>query len=132
MQDIKNPADVKLLIDTFYDKVKQDDTIGFIFNNIIGENWGYHLPTMYKFWNMALLGMSGYEGYPTRKHTDIDKKIPLKKEHFDRWIYLWNETIDSLFRGEIAKQAKDKAKLMANLISTEVEMGRNTPNSGGS
>ena len=124
MQDILNQADVKLLIDTFYDKVKQDKTIGFIFNDIIGAHWDHHLPIMYKFWDMVLLSKPGYEGYPTKTHTDIDKRIPLQKAHFDQWIFLWNQTTDSLFKGNVANQAKEKAKLMADLISYKVDEGR--------
>jgi len=125
MQDINSQADVVLLINTFYDNVKEDKTIGFIFKDIIGDNRHHHLPNMYKFWDMVLLSKPGYEGYPTKKHTDIDNKIPLEQEHFDRWLELWNETIDKLFLGEIANQAKEKAKLMADLIWVKVETGRN-------
>jgi hemoglobin len=124
MQDIQTQAHVKQLIDTFYSKVKKDVTIGFIFNDIIGDNWNQHLPKMYQFWDMVLLSKPGYEGYPTKKHTDIDRKIPLQKEHFDQWLLLWNETIDSLFKGTVATQAKEKAQLMANLISIKVDEGR--------
>jgi len=38
---------------------------------------------------------------------------------------LWNGTIDSFFSGEIANQAKEKAKLMADLIHIKVEDSRN-------
>lgn len=124
MADITTQADVKLLIDTFYGKVKQDEIIGFIFNDIIGEHWDRHLPIMYKFWDMVLLSKPGYEGYPTRTHLEVNKKIPLQKEHFDRWLLLWNDTINSFFSGEIASQAREKAKLMADLIHIKVEDSR--------
>lgn len=120
MQDISTQADVMQLVNTFYDKVKKDDTIGFIFNETIGDHWHMHLPQMYKFWDMVLLGRPGYEGYPTKKHTALDRKIPLQQGHFDRWLELWNETVDALFAGDIAKQAKDKAKLMADLIMIKI------------
>lgn len=32
--DITNKSDIKLLVDTFYDKVKANSTIGNIFNDI--------------------------------------------------------------------------------------------------
>jgi len=121
MKDITTTADVELLINTFYDKVKKDDTIGYIFNEVIGRDWSHHLPVMYKFWNMVLLTIPGYEGYPTRKHVEVNKQTPLKKEHFDRWLLLWDNTIDHLFKGEIADQAKTKAQLMANLIHIKIE-----------
>jgi hemoglobin len=124
MYDIQSQGDVMLLINTFYDKVKKDDTIGSIFKEIIGDDWSHHLPVMYKFWDMVLLSKPGYEGYPTKKHTEIDRRIPLQKEHFDRWIALWDETIDHLFIGNVAMQAKEKAKLMSNLISIKVADSR--------
>ena len=124
MHDIQNEGDIKILIDTFYGKVRKDNTIGFIFNELIGDNWDHHLPQMYKFWNMVLLSQPGYVGSPTKKHVEVDRKIPLQPQHFERWLSLWNDTVDSLFHGEIALQAKEKAKLMANLISIKVEDGR--------
>ncbi len=124
-KDIENRGDIELLINSFYDKVKKDDKIGFIFNEIIGDNWGHHLPVMYQFWDMVLFTTPGYAGNPTRKHVDIDSKIKLEKEHFDRWLELWGENIDTLFAGEKADEAKERAKLMAGLINMKVEMSRN-------
>ena len=123
-RDIQNKADIETLINAFYDKVRKDETIGYIFNETIGDDWSHHLPVMYHFWNMVLFSQPGYGGNPTRAHVDLDKKTPLKKEHFDRWLVLWNETTDELFAGENAGQAKNRAMLMANLISIKVEMSR--------
>lgn len=124
MNDIANRQDIEQLIDAFYSKVRQDDMIGFIFNTIIGDDWSHHLPVMYNFWDMVLFSKPGYAGSPVRVHTDIDKKIRFEKAHFDRWLQLWNETIDSMYTGEYADMAKNKASLMANLIHMKVEMSR--------
>lgn len=124
MTDIINRADIETLIDAFYDKVRKDNNIGPIFNAAIGNDWSHHLPIMYKFWDMVLFSAPGYAGSPVRKHTDLDKRIPLEKVHFDRWLELWNTTVDELFFGEIADMAKNKASLMANLIHMKVEMTR--------
>ncbi|MCW3121825.1 MAG: hypothetical protein JWQ38_1317 [Flavipsychrobacter sp.] len=125
-KDIVETVDIELLIDTFYDRVKQDATIGHIFSTIIGDDWSHHLPVMYRFWESVLFSKPGYTGNPIKKHIDIDKRIPFEKAHFDRWLELWNETVDSLFDGEIAAQAKNRAMLMANLISMKVEMSRDS------
>ncbi len=124
MKDIENRADIELLINSFYDKVRGDDRIGFIFNDIIGSDWSHHLPVMYQFWDMVLFSTPGYAGNPTRKHVDLDKRIPLAQEHFDRWLQLWNGTTDELFEGENAAQAKNRAMLMANLIHIKIEASR--------
>lgn len=124
MKDIENRADVALLVNSFYNKVKIDDKLGHIFSKIIGEDWSHHLPVMYDFWELVLFSKAGYAGNPVRKHVDVDKKTRLNKEHFDRWLELWNETIDSTFVGEYADMAKNKAMLMANLINMKVDMSR--------
>ncbi len=119
-KDIENKGDIEVLINSFYDLVKKDDTIGYIFKEIIGEDWSHHLPVMYDFWNMVLFSKPGYAGNPTKKHVELDKKTPLTKAHFDRWLSLWNETVDRLYTGELADLAKNRASLMANLISMKV------------
>lgn len=124
MQDINNRQDVEQLVNTFYDKVKADTTIGHIFQTIIGDDWSHHLPVMYSFWETVLFGKAGYVGNPIKKHIDLDKQIPLEKAHYDRWQALWNETVDTLFAGPIADDAKYKAANMVNLISMKVVMAR--------
>ncbi len=124
MRDIENKDDIEILINSFYEKVKKDEKIGFIFNDTVGNDWSHHLPVMYHFWDMVLFSKPGYEGSPVRKHVELDKHIKLEKEHFDRWLELWNGTIDALYAGEMADHAKNKAALMANLIHLKVEMSR--------
>lgn len=117
-------ADVELLVNSFYDVVRKDDRIGYIFDEIIGADWSHHLPVMYSFWESVLLGKAGYSGNPIKKHIDMDKHIPLMKEHFERWLELWNMTVNRLFAGEVAELALNRAALMANLINIKVEMAR--------
>jgi hemoglobin len=124
MNDILTEEDIKLLVNSFYDKVKKDQIIGYIFNDIIGEDWSHHLPIMYQFWGMVLLNNAGYTGNPVKKHIDLDKQIPLKQEHYNQWLKLWEETINGLFDGEIAETAKKRAQAMIQLIDIKVQMAR--------
>ena len=108
--DIQNSADIKLLIDTFYAKVISDEVIGYIFNDIAKVDWPHHLPVMYGFWEFLLLGNSdGYRGNPIQKHVALHQIHPLKVAHFDRWVSLFQATVDELFIGEVAEQAKFRA-----------------------
>jgi len=125
-QDITSREDIELLVNSFYNKAKSDETIGFIFMKIIGEDWSHHLPVMYQFWESILLSKPGYLGNPINKHIDIGKQIPLGKAHFDQWVKLWHETIDDLFEGTVAADAKNRGMLMANLINMKVEMARDS------
>jgi hemoglobin len=123
-KDIENTDDIQLLVNIFYNKVKTDATIGYIFHNIIGEDWSHHLPIMYRFWGTVLLNQPGYTGNPIKKHIELDKKEQLKEEHYERWLTLWRETTDELFEGENADEIKNKAYLMLNLIKMKVEWAR--------
>lgn len=123
-KDITGREDVELLINSFYDIVRMDATIGYIFNDIIGDDWSHHMPVMYRFWESVLFSKPGYEGNPIKKHIELDKRIPLNKEHFTRWLELWEATTDNLYEGPIADLAKNRAALMANLINIKVEMAR--------
>lgn len=123
-EDIKGRKDIELLVDTFYDRVKADDVIGYIFHEIIGEDWSHHLPIMYQFWETVLFGNAGYVGNPVKKHIDLDKKIPLDDAHYKSWEALWKNTVDDLFAGPVAEDAKYKAGNMVNLIRMKVIMAR--------
>lgn len=53
-KDISTPQDVKTLVDAFYNDVKSDPVIGYIFTDVAKVDWDEHLPRMYKFWEFAL------------------------------------------------------------------------------
>ncbi len=124
MRDIGNKDDIELLVDAFYNKVRKDDTIGHIFQQIIGDDWSHHLPVMYSFWNTVLFGEAGYYGNPIRTHIALDKQIRLEEQHYNRWLELWTATVDNMYKGEIADRAKERAKAMLQLISMKVELAR--------
>lgn len=124
MEDIRSREDIEMLVNSFYDKVRKDDVIGYIFQQIIGNDWSHHLPIMYSFWETVLLNKAGYSGNPVKKHIEIDKKVPLQQEHYERWLQLWHETLDNLFAGEVAETAKIRAGAMMQLIDMKVQWAR--------
>lgn len=109
--DIKNLEDIRLFVDKFYHNVAQDQLIGPVFADVI-EDWAPHLEKMYQFWNAALFGVPGFRGNPFAKHAPL----PINAAHFDRWLSLFNETIDENFEGEMAEDAKNRAILMAEMF----------------
>ena len=110
MKDIVDPKDIKTLIDAFYSTVTKDALLGPIFNDIAEVDWDHHLPIMYAFWEFLLLGTpDAYRGNPIQKHLDLHQKISLKAEYFDRWLSLFQSTVDEHFDGPVAKDAKFRA-----------------------
>ncbi len=119
-KEIENRDDVIRLVNTFYDKVKPDPLIGFFFNKVVDVHWEKHLPVMYTFWENIIFHTGGYTGNPMRIHMDLHQKSSMKKEHFDRWIQLFNETVDELFEGEKAVQAKQRALSIATVMQINI------------
>lgn len=108
--DISTSADVRLLIDQFYNKVRADEMLGFIFDEVAQVDWPHHLPIMYQFWEFLLLDTpDAYRGNPIQKHMDLHRKHPLKAKHFDRWLALFHSTVDEHFQGPKAEDAKFRA-----------------------
>jgi hemoglobin len=114
--DIANRADIEKLIVDFYQKVKQDKTIGFIFTEVVPVNWVHHIPVIVDFWESILLDNPVYKKNAMEVHYDLNKKIPLQKEHFDSWLHLFTTTVDELFEGKIANLAKTRAKSIGHLM----------------
>ncbi|WP_338791108.1 group III truncated hemoglobin [Bernardetia sp. MNP-M8] len=115
--DIQNEKDIKLLVDTFYDKVNQSLILSPIFNDFAGVHWETHLPTMYRFWNGILFGEGGYKGNPFEKHISL----PIDATHFENWLALFKETVDELFEGNKAEEAKQRASIIAYTFQSKLE-----------
>lgn len=124
--DITTLDDIKLLVDTFYAKVQKDDFIGPIFNQKIGNRWPEHLEKMYRFWQTILLEVHTYSGSPFPPH----KHLPVDKVHFDRWMEIFIATVDSLFTGTIAEEAKLRAKNMAEMFNYKINYFRDAGQKG--
>ena len=119
-KDIENRDDIINLVNTFYDKVKPDETIGYFFSKTVHVDWEKHLPVMYNFWENIIFHVGSYSGNPMKHHISLHQKSPIKKEHFNRWIQLFNETVDELFEGEHAEQAKQRALSIATVMQINI------------
>ena len=119
--DITTLEDIQLMVDTFYGTIQQDDLIGPIFNEKIQNRWPEHLERMYRFWQTILLEVHTYSGSPFPPH----KQLSVSKDHFNRWITLFNTTIDAHFYGPTAEEAKLRAEKMAEMFLYKIEYFRN-------
>lgn len=110
--DIETRDDVVLLVNTFYQRVREDNLIGPIFEERIKGNWEPHLNTMHDFWYTLLFGKEAYRGNPFAKHIGL----PVDASHFERWLLLFNTVLDELFEGAKKEEAKKKAGSIAQVF----------------
>ena len=122
MPDISQRTDIEQVVNTFYEKVRYDEQLGHIFDQIAQVNWEKHLPKMYDFWEHVLWGTGSYYGHPMLPHFQLNDKFPLENQHFERWKALFFETIDELFEGEQADNMKLRAFSIAGIMESKMRM----------
>jgi hemoglobin len=116
-QDISTKQDIHLLVDTFYSKVLSDELLAPHFKHI---NFEEHKPRMIFFWSFALLNEPGYTTNVFDKHRDLQ----IDKRHFDRWLELFHQTVDELFEGDKARDAKLRASSIGWTFAEKMKQQR--------
>jgi len=115
-QDIQIRQDIETFIRRFYEKVVKDETIGKVFTEIVPLDWDHHIPLITDFWETILLDHPVYKKNAMEVHYAINRIFPLKKEHFEAWLKLFNETLDELYEGPVTDLAKKRAAGIAGLM----------------
>lgn len=120
LSDIQGRDEIVRLVDRFYEKVRDDEKLGFIFDQVAEIDWTAHLPKMYAFWQTVLFRDGGFRGDPIGKHARLVPLTEMGQEQFDHWLALFEETVDELFAGENALQIKRCAADMAQVIHSKI------------
>ena len=106
LPDIETRADCERLVRAFYGRAFEDPIIGFIFTDVARLDLEAHVPRITDFWETVLLGAQSFSGGAFRPHAELHAKVQLREGHFDRWLQLWFGTVDEMFAGPTANQAK--------------------------
>jgi len=117
MTDISSRTDIALLVSRFYEKVKQDDLIGAFFAKV---NWEKHLPVMNDFWENAIFYTGTYNGNPLQTHKAMHNLVHLQEVHFNRWLSIFQTTVDEMYSGEKASLIKRRANSIATVMQIKI------------
>lgn len=118
--DIEGRVEIEQLVNAFYERVRGDEVLAPIFNEIAGTDWVNHLPKMYSFWETVLFRTGNYRGTPLAAHARLVPLTDMGRDKFDRWLTLFTSTVDALFAGERADHIKSCATDMANVIYSRI------------
>jgi hemoglobin len=109
-------ADLALLVDRFYARVRRDGLIGPLFNAAI-HDWPEHLERLSAFWSSVMLTSGRYKGSPMAAHMRHAGQI--RPEMFSRWLELWRETA----RDTLAPDAAEAVSAKAERIAESLQLG---------
>lgn len=119
MADTKNPVDldsevqIAEMVRRFYSDVAQDDLLGPVFESVARVNWSDHLPKLTRFWCRVLLQDGDYHGNPLRAHERIHSRSPFTDAHFERWLSLFRDAVETGWDGSNARYAVEFAGRVA-------------------
>lgn len=124
--DIKNRADIFQLVTQFYNKVRKDAVLAPFFNDTI-KDWNAHLEHLTTFWESSLFLKTKFYGNPLKAHAKVDAahNNSITELHFGIWLNLWSQTIDELFEGDYAENAKRRARKMGTFLYINIFEARN-------
>jgi len=119
-QDIKSREDLVILLKAFYEKVFKDELIGHFFTEVMHVDLEKHIPRITDFWETVLLNGSKYKSNAIAPHLHINSLSAMKEHHFKRWLLLFGETLDSLYSGDVAETAKQRALSIATVMRIKI------------
>jgi hemoglobin len=120
MRDIQNREDIMLIMHRFYLKLLGDGRISYLFTEVIHLDLEAHFPVLADFWETILFGVGKYSKNTMQVHLDLHQKSPLNKEHFTIWLDYFANSVDELFDGVKAQEAKSRAQSIASVMLHKV------------
>lgn len=106
-------AQITDLIPHFYERVRQDELIGPLFDDAISD-WQLHLDKLVAFWSSVMLTSGRYKGNPVAAHMKHLEAIT--PPMFDRWLELWAEVTTEVLPPAPAVALQNKAGRIAESL----------------
>jgi hemoglobin len=123
-KDIESRGDIERMLYTFYRKAFADELIGYFFKEVVPLDLNIHIPVITDFWESILFNTHNYRKNVMAIHKQISDRSTINKQHLDRWVKLFTETIVEEFEGPKAELMKQRARSIATLM----EIRFNQPN----
>ncbi len=111
---------VRLVVETFYTKVRRDPVLGPIFEEAVSD-WPDHFDRLSAFWSSLTLMTGRYKGDPFEVHL----KLPaLGPDHFRIWLGLFDQTLAELCTPAQAEVFRVRAERVAESLNLGLAIRR--------
>lgn len=121
MKDITNRKDLETLMEIFYKRLLEDETVNFIFTDVAKIHLESHLPHIVDFWEQNLLGTGNYKNNVLQIHKNLNDKEKLTSSHFKTWLMHFNQTADHYFAGPTTEKMKTRALSIATVMQIKLQ-----------
>lgn len=114
-----NEEMIRQLVHGFYQRAREDDLIGPIFNSRV-QDWDAHLARLCDFWSSVTLMSGRYHGQPMIAHAPL----PIEPQHFDRWLQLFAQTAREICPEAAARYFIERACRIADSLELGIAARR--------
>jgi len=126
-RDLETREDIEQVLQAFYQQATQDILIGHFFTEVIKLDIQQHIPVIANFWEAILFGSRTYSKNVMEVHQHIHQLSAIRKEHLDRWVYLFTQTVDHFYEGEKANLMKQRGASIATLMDIKLNYNQINP-----
>lgn len=113
---------MKMLVTDFYERLLNDNSISFRFDDILAHDLESHLHTIADFWESLLFGVSKYKNNAMVPHLTLHEKDPFMVHDFETWLKHWRDAVHVHLKGELASTAIFRAESIANLMKHKMNI----------
>jgi hemoglobin len=115
-EQLPTEAEIALLVDLFYARIRAHPSLGPVFHAAIGETdeaWTKHLARLRDFWSSVMLRSGAYHGDPYSAHLRLPGLTP---HMFSEWLSLFDATCAELFSPGVAAAFSERAHRIARSL----------------
>lgn len=112
--------DLEELLTVFYSRLLEDESLRHFFTTVIPLDMAHHLPLITDFWEAVVFGRHTYSKNVMAVHQHINHLSTIQPEHLDKWVMVFNQTLDALFVGTNAELMKQRAQSIATLMKIKL------------
>ena len=118
--DLSSASQIEHFVDRFYARLLHDPQLAPIFLEVAQIDLNTHLPLIKSYWCKLLLGDRTYRRHTMNIHRELHGKQPLQAADFQRWLAMFNATLDDGFFGQQTERARRVAAAIAGNMETSL------------
>jgi hemoglobin len=122
--DIETREELEEILKIFYKKAFADELIGYFFTEVVPLDLKTHIPVIANFWESIVFNKPNYRKNVMEVHQHIHHLSKIQKEHLDRWVKIFTETLDENFAGAKTELMKHRARSIATLMDIKLNHGQ--------
>jgi hemoglobin len=119
-RDIETREELEEFLRAFYKKAFADELIGLFFTEVVPLDLKTHIPVIANFWESVAFNKPSYRKNVMEVHQHIHHLFKIEKEHLDRWVKIFTETLDENFEGPRTELMKQRARSIATLMDIKL------------